>query len=127
MASYRLGEMLINGVGTTANCPLGVGHLKSVSERGGDWIDDTHLLARKARQNGDMGTAFLLYLFAAERGSELAQSNAAYMVDFGEVKDLDSVYGREGVDPYEVAIVLWQRAANQGNVDARVKVEHEQK
>ncbi|KAI8846915.1 hypothetical protein BC829DRAFT_397442 [Chytridium lagenaria] len=117
MALYRLGEMYSKGIGTSANCLLGVGYLKSVSEKG-DWHDDTIRKAESLYRRGDRESALLHYLLAGERGIEVAQSNAAWMVESRAYR----VFGRENVDPYEVAIVLWNRAANQGNVDGRVKV-----
>ncbi|KAJ3118837.1 ERAD-associated protein [Phlyctochytrium bullatum] len=127
MALYRLGEMYSKGIGTPVNCLMGVGYLKSVSERG-DWNDDSLRRAERLARAGDYESALLHYVFAAERGIEVAQSNAAWLVDKGLVSQASLVrlFGKgvegETVDPYDVAIVLWNRAANQGNVDGRVKV-----
>ncbi|KAJ3208127.1 ERAD-associated protein [Dinochytrium kinnereticum] len=123
MAVYRLGEMYSRGLGTPSNCLMGVGYLKSVTEKG-DWHDDSIRLAEQSYYQGDYESALVYYLVAAERGAEIAQSNAAWMLDRGLVgaKGLERVFGRREVDPYDVGIVLWNRAANQGNVDGRVKV-----
>ncbi|KAJ3196223.1 ERAD-associated protein [Irineochytrium annulatum] len=125
MALYRVGEMNVNGLGTAPNCMVGVGYLKTVVERGSDWLADklTVKEAERLYRAGDVESALLLYLLAAERGGEVSQSNAAWMLDKGVVgpAGLRRVYGRT-VDPYESAIVLWNRAANQANVDARVRV-----
>ncbi|KAJ3108355.1 ERAD-associated protein [Phlyctochytrium planicorne] len=126
MALYRLGEMFSKGIGTQANCLMGVGYLKMVAEKG-DWHDDSIRKAEALSRIGNYESALVHYLLAAERGLEVAQSNAAWMIDQGKVSkaSMDRIFangGKDGVDPYEVAIVLWNRAANQGNVDGRVKV-----
>ncbi|KAJ3332759.1 ERAD-associated protein [Blyttiomyces sp. JEL0837] len=122
MALYRLGEMNVQGLGTQPNCVSGVSYLKSVVEKG-DWFDGSVNRAYRYAKAGDYETALLLYLFAAERGYEVAQTNAAWIIDQG-LYDVGKSAGNlfpEGTDPYEIALVLWNRAANQGNVDARVK------
>jgi SEL1 protein len=116
--------MTVAGLGTTANCALGVGYLKSVVERG-DWNDPTIEWAQEFHRRGDIESALLFYMFAAERGIEIAQTNAAYIIDKGLYTFGGANKGRlfhEEVDPYEAALILWNRAANQGNVDARVKM-----
>lgn len=55
---------------------------KSVSERG-DWHDPLLEDALDAFEDGDMETAFLDYVLSAERGYEVAQTNAAWMIDQG--------------------------------------------
>ncbi|KAI9358927.1 hypothetical protein DFJ73DRAFT_905064 [Zopfochytrium polystomum] len=140
MAIYRLGEMTTQGLGTAASCYSGTGFLKSVAERG-DWHDITLHRAQRFFEVGDYESSLLFYLFAAERGYEIAQANAAWIIDKGlyefgrdatSSNSLTFDYGTAvfkstglfppGTDPYEVALVLWNRAANQGNVEARVKI-----
>ena len=55
---------------------------KAVAEKG-DWEDPTIREAEAAFYEGDMEGAFLRYLFSAERGIELAQTNAAWLIDRG--------------------------------------------
>ncbi|KAJ3414819.1 ERAD-associated protein [Chytridiales sp. JEL 0842] len=124
MGLYRLGEMNAAGLGTPANCAIGVGYLKSVVERG-DWKDPTIEWAQEYYRRGDVESALMHYMFAAERGVEIAQSNAAYIIDKGLYSFGGANKGRlfyKDINPYEAALVLWNRAANQGNVDARVKM-----
>ncbi|KAJ3265413.1 ERAD-associated protein [Chytriomyces hyalinus] len=150
---YRLAEFHSQGLGNTPrNCPAALGYYKSMVERA-DWHDPQIRRAQEHFSRGEerdsateMDSAFLLYLFAAERGHEVAQTNAAYMIDKGMVggvgharylnatdesgvskADLsDPIIGGEleihANDMYELALVQWNRAANQGNVDARVKM-----
>ncbi|KAJ3113370.1 ERAD-associated protein [Physocladia obscura] len=153
---YRLAEFHSKGLGgTPKNCATAFGFYKSLVEKA-DWhaIDDIggsslerahEHYTRDTTQ--DLDSAFILYLFAAERGVEVAQTNAAWMIDHGLVGNVgehksipvasnsesasltdntDSTVGGELAfhtnDLYEIALILWNRAANQGNVDARVKM-----
>ncbi|TPX31929.1 hypothetical protein SmJEL517_g04839 [Synchytrium microbalum] len=120
-AHYRVGEMMIDGLGTQKNCPAGVAYLKTVVERA-DWHDPIVLDAEKSYLGGDVEVALLKYLMAAERGYDLAQMNAVWLIDQG-IYDISKtrMFSNE-TDIYEVALTLWNRAANQGNVDARVKM-----
>ncbi|KAJ1568286.1 ERAD-associated protein, partial [Cladochytrium tenue] len=139
MAIYRLGEMTTQGLGTAANCFAGTGFLKSVVERA-DWHDLTLHRAHGFFEAKDYESSLMFYLFAAESGYEVAQANAAYIIDKGlysldrsrsTSETLEYYYSTsfnstglfpKGSDPYEIAFVLWNRAANQNNVEARVKL-----
>ncbi len=69
----------------------------------------------------DLETAMLEFLVTAERGYEIAQSNIGYMIDKGYYPTTKSnLFGKE--DPLHVGMIYWNRAANQGNVDARIKM-----
>ncbi|KAJ3071446.1 ERAD-associated protein [Podochytrium sp. JEL0797] len=137
---YRLAEFHHHGLGgTPKNCATALGFYKSLVEKA-DF--HTHGALHRAGRHFERGTkadweaAFVGYLFAAESGYEVAQTNAAWMIDEGYVGGVsteeEEVEREKGVvagglrvyanDLYEVAIVLWNRAANQGNVDARVKM-----
>ena len=63
-----------------------------------------------------MESAFLRYIIASELGYEVAQSNIAWMLDTGRYE-----YGSRN-DSLKFATIYWNRAANQGSVDARVKM-----
>ncbi|TPX45628.1 hypothetical protein SeMB42_g01683 [Synchytrium endobioticum] len=120
-AQYRAGEMLIDGVGTQKNCPAGVSYLKMVVERA-DWYDTVVQDAQKAYEAGDVELALLKYLMAAERGYDVGQTNSVWLIDQGLYDVSKSRIFTNDTDIFEVALTLWNRAANQGNVDARVKV-----
>lgn len=64
--------------------------------------------------DGDYEPALLHYLQSAEMGSELGQSNAAWMLTHG--------YGYEGEHAAQLAITLYQRAAEQGNHEALLQI-----
>lgn len=91
------------------------------------WHDETIQNGYFAFSSGDMEKAVVNYLVSAEAGFEISQVNAAWIIDSGRFKSKpDSLIYTEKKntpwDPYTVALTLWNRAANQGHVDARVKV-----
>eukprot|EP00842_Homolaphlyctis_polyrhiza_P006569 jgi/Hompol1/6913/HPOL_002365-RA len=124
LAYYHLGKMLLKNQGGSASCKVALNYLKNVVEH--NWHDTTLDDAELAFKRGDIDTAFLHYLFAAERGYEVAQTNAAWMLDQAiyrpSSKSLLLYSPEDEIDPYATAIYLWNRAANQNNEDARVKV-----
>ncbi|KAJ3310266.1 ERAD-associated protein, partial [Gonapodya sp. JEL0774] len=128
---HRLGEMYMDGIGTERQCEVAVSasiddirFLKSVAERLHPLADPLAQTAYHLYLYGSLSTAYLSYLMLAERGIEAAQVSVAWMIDRGEYP----VPGPNGSDllpetmtEWEVALAYWNRAANQGNVDARVK------
>ncbi|KAH0938450.1 hypothetical protein HID58_005911 [Brassica napus] len=88
---------------------------KSVAERG-PW-NSLSRWALEAYMKGDVGKAFILYSRMSELGYEVAQSNAAWILDkYGErsmcmgVSEFCTVKERK-----ERAHALWWRASKQGN------------
>lgn len=67
-------------------------------------------------QSGNFDAAFMIYVRLAERGYEVAQSNAAYLLDQGLV----SFLGQNG--SWARALALWNEAADQNYAEARLKV-----
>ena len=63
--------------------------LKTVSERG-KYIQ-MFTEAHRLYSHGDMEAAFLMYLFLAELGFEVAQSNAAYILEQGKNEHHDQL------------------------------------
>ena len=57
--------------------------LKSVVERG-KWTS-LFMEAQKLYAAGDMESALMMYLLLSELGFEVAQSNAAYILDQGKI------------------------------------------
>ncbi|KAJ3280414.1 ERAD-associated protein [Borealophlyctis nickersoniae] len=121
LATYRMGQMYTHGMGIGQNCHVGVSYLKTVAEKA-DWHDSVVRDAHRAYKDGDMEGAFVRYLLAAERGYEIAQTNAAWLIDKGIYDPSKSNLFGADHDAYETALSLWNRAANQANVDARVKM-----
>ncbi|KAG0041722.1 ERAD-associated protein [Gryganskiella cystojenkinii] len=140
-AIYHLGEMHFYGYGVPAKqCGEALRNFKYVAERG-DWDDTLFSDAYDAYQAGDVEYAAISYLQAAERGFEVGQSNFAWILD----RELPSShYLTTLTSPsktalaameesalvslgmpsklLEMALVYWTRSANQGDVDARVKM-----
>ena len=75
-------------------------------------------------KSGDFDSSLVRYLFSAELGLEIAQTNSAWMLEKGRFSTLNEIYvnATHSGDAYYMAHVMWNRAANQGNVDARVKL-----
>lgn len=114
LALYHLGQMHAQGLGVLRSCTTAVELFKNVCERG-EW-GSRLMLAHAAWRARDSDTALMQYLALAERGYEVAQSNAAYLLDNGEV----GMWGSE--ERQARALQLWGRAAAQGCSAARVKL-----
>ncbi|RKP01512.1 hypothetical protein CXG81DRAFT_2120, partial [Caulochytrium protostelioides] len=120
LALLYLGNMHRAGQGLPENCQMSIAFHKRVAELV-DWaIDQPMHAAQEALRRGDLGTALVHYLFAGELGYESAQLNAAWILDqqwpirSAEWRALAHVWD-------QTALALWNRAANQGNTDGRVK------
>lgn len=68
-------------------------------------------------KEGKRSHAFIKYAVLSELGYEVAQSNAAYMLDRNEVPDL---FGKDEI--FHRALMYWSRSAAQGYATARVKL-----
>ncbi|XP_066245072.1 protein sel-1 homolog 1 isoform X1 [Euwallacea similis] len=114
LAFYNLGQMHAKGTGMLRSCTTAVELFKNVAERGrwGELLMQAHADYRDGLYN----QAFVQYVLLAELGYEVAQSNAAFMLDRGEVPMLDI---SEGLIR---ALLYWSRAAAQGYSAAQVKV-----
>lgn len=71
-------------------------------------------IARRNFLRGNYDLALALYLSLAEQGYEIAQHNAAWMVDKG--------YGYRESDHGVISVSLYKNAAKQGNVEANLKI-----
>lgn len=111
---YHLALMNALGVGTIRSCSTAVELFKNVAERGkwGRLLMQAHALYKEGRHT----EAFIKYAFAAELGYEVAQSNAAFILDRGEV----SLFSRN--DSLVRGLLYWGRSAAQGYAVARVKL-----
>ena len=110
LALFELGKMNMIGMEHSNTCSVAVAYFKSVAEQDdemGKLIDD----AFNDYHGGRVQAALIKYLFAAQMGDEVAQYNAAILLD--QQRDEDS---------YARAIFLFNRAAIQGNSVARVKL-----
>lgn len=111
LASYNLAMLHLGGhTKASQPCQSAVGLLKKVAEKGFPAQQEAH----EDFQAGDYEWALLNFLKAAEMGVELGQSNAAWMLTEG--------YGYEGPEAGQAALVLYKRAAQQGNTEALLRI-----
>ncbi|XP_012285315.1 protein sel-1 homolog 1 [Orussus abietinus] len=114
LAFYNLAHMHATGTGMVRSCPAAVELFKNVAERG-KWSDQL-MAAHTDYREGRIDEAFVTYALLAEMGYEVAQSNAAFILDRGETTILTE---EEGLVK---ALALWARAAAQGYSAAQVKL-----
>jgi SEL1 protein len=96
LSMHKLAQINLNGIGTHVSCDTAVMLFKSVAERG-PWVSQLND-ANTMYQSMDFKGALHAYLIAAEQGYEVAQSNAAYLLDSGvklegvqeEAEDVDA-------------------------------------
>ncbi|KAJ7782738.1 hypothetical protein B0H16DRAFT_1357156 [Mycena metata] len=133
-AYYYLGQMHSAQADTpgmppamaSSSCAMAVSFYKIVSERG-VWGDDLLRDAEIAWMSGtERGkeTAMLKWWIAAERGSEAAQNNLAYVLDQDKSVLRLTRFSptTPSNDTARLALTQWTRAAGQRNIDALVKV-----
>lgn len=115
LAFYNLGQMHAVGLGMMRSCPTAVELFKNVAERG-KWAERL-MAAHQDYRSYRFEEAFMQYALMSELGYEVAQSNAAFLLDRGEVnlfKNRDEELIR--------ALQFWGRAAAQGYSAAQVKL-----
>ena len=113
LALFYLAKMHASGTGVPRNCQTAVELYKNVCERG-RWSSQFEL-AYKQYKAGNIDSALTLYLVLAELGYEVAQSNAAYILDQENSKLFPN-------QTFDRALVHWDRAAEQGYSMARLKL-----
>ncbi|KAK4487708.1 hypothetical protein RD792_005631 [Penstemon davidsonii] len=121
-AFYQLAKMFHTGVGLKKNLPMATALYKLVAERG-PW-NSLSRWALESYLKGDIGKAFLLYSRMAEIGYEVAQSNAAWILDkYGE---RSMCMGESGLctdaERHQRAHSLWWKASEQGNEHAALLI-----
>ncbi|ONK77710.1 uncharacterized protein A4U43_C02F9710 [Asparagus officinalis] len=121
-AVYQVAKMFQKGIGLKKNLPMATYLLKTVAERG-PW---SSLLrwALESYLKDDVGKALLLYSRMAELGYEVAQSNAAWILDkYGEQS---MCMGESGFctdsERHLRAHSLWWQASEQGNEHAALLI-----
>ncbi|GBG26189.1 Protein sel-1-like 1 [Hondaea fermentalgiana] len=177
LAMHKLAQMNLHGIGTPRQCENAMHLFKAVAERG----EPVQLLSRAFvlwNSYDDIDSALHIYLVASELGYEVAQSNAAWLLDYGadirgsvqrpgasspvkqspsaqqspsatsgKVDDFFSAGSHGGVLPFPLSVIqdiidivdqflrlkepsnrsldalrLYELAAEQENVDARLKI-----
>ncbi|EPS72120.1 hypothetical protein M569_02635, partial [Genlisea aurea] len=123
-AYYQLAKMFHTGIGLKKNLPLAnaTALYKLVAERGpwsslSRWALDSYL-------KGDIGKSLLLYSRMAELGYEVAQSNAAWILDkYGEQSMCIGESERcTDAERHQRAHSLWWKASEQGNEHAALLI-----
>ncbi|XP_076971248.1 protein sel-1 homolog 2 isoform X5 [Tamandua tetradactyla] len=114
LAIYYLAKMYATGTGVLRSCRTAVELYKGVCELG-HWAEK-FLTAYFAYKDGDIDSSLVQYALLAEMGYEVAQSNSAFILESKKAKIL------EKEKMYPMALLLWNRAAIQGNAFARVKI-----
>ncbi|XP_036607456.1 protein sel-1 homolog 2 isoform X2 [Trichosurus vulpecula] len=114
LALYYLAEMYATGTGVLRSCRTAVELYKGVCELGG-WAEK-FLTAYFAYKDGDINSSLVQYALLAEMGYEVAQSNSAFILESKKATILKKN------QMYAMALLLWHRAAVQGNALARIKI-----
>jgi SEL1 protein len=115
---YNLGQMHATGTGVLRSCSTATELFKNVAERG-KW-SSMFIEAYNLYRQGHVEQAFMKYLYLAELGYEVAQSNVAYLLD-QMPNQLVNIYSSKD-ERYRRALTYWNRAAVQGFHTARVKL-----
>uniref|UniRef100_A0A8D0H733 SEL1L2 adaptor subunit of SYVN1 ubiquitin ligase n=1 Tax=Sphenodon punctatus TaxID=8508 RepID=A0A8D0H733_SPHPU len=114
LAVYYLAQMYATGTGVIRSCRIAVELYRNVCELG-RW-SEIFLTAYFAYQADNIDSSLVQYAFLAEMGYEVAQSNSAYILESAKV----NILSKDQL--YPLALLLWKRAANQGNTFARLKI-----
>ncbi|XP_042233032.1 protein sel-1 homolog 1-like isoform X2 [Homarus americanus] len=114
LAFYNLAQMQASGTGMVRSCHTSVELFKNVAERGrwGEMLMEAHTAYWDSRHT----QALVTYMLLAELGYEVAQSNAAFILDRHETELFKQGEG------FARALMYWGRAASQGYAVARVKL-----
>lgn len=114
LAIYQLAQMHAAGTGMIRSCHTAVEFFKNVVERG-RWADKL-MEAYADYRDGHINEALIKYMLMADLGYEVAQSNAAFILDRKE-SDLFNVN-----ETMVRALQYLSRAAAQGYAPARVRL-----
>jgi SEL1 protein len=127
-AYYYLAELSNLGAGRERNCNVAASFYKLVVEKAED-LHSSFGQANDAYDDGDLDTALLLYMQAAEQGYESAQANVAYLLDqprtLSPLANLLPIFKRKPSDVLgdaALALIYWTRSAKQQNIDSLVKM-----
>lgn len=126
-AFYYLAEIADRGIGRDRSCGTATAYYKIVAERAEDTYSSFDA-ANQAYATGDVETALIFYLMAAEEGFEVGQANVAYLLDEEKSRlALPSLKPIRKIRPPllrnpSLALIHWTRSAKQANVDSMVKM-----
>lgn len=119
VASLKLANIYQSGEIIPVQCVFAASLYKTIAERA-SYYDNLFEEAKLDLRRNNYNAALLKYLILSEQGYEIAQSNAAYLIDEG-LASIDSIF-YNNPNPYAIALIYWKRSANQMNPDSRVKV-----
>jgi SEL1 protein len=126
-AFYYLAEMTHSGVGRDKSCHIAAAYYKIVAEKA-ELISTSFPEANEAYENGDLETALVSYMMAAEQGFEIGQANVAYLLDQAKPRATVSSLipfvkqnASLATDAF-LALIYWTRSAEQKNIDSMVKM-----
>uniref|UniRef100_A0A1I7YIG9 S5 DRBM domain-containing protein n=1 Tax=Steinernema glaseri TaxID=37863 RepID=A0A1I7YIG9_9BILA len=117
LAYYNLAQMHAKGTGVARSCPIALEYYKNVAERG-RWSDKL-MEAYQLYKDREVDQALFKYMFMAELGYEVAQTNVAYILD-KEQSPMITMFERN--EAFQRAINYWRRSANQEYAYARLKL-----
>ncbi|KAJ7970262.1 ERAD-associated E3 ubiquitin-protein ligase component HRD3A [Quillaja saponaria] len=121
-AFYQLAKMFHTGVGLKKNLAMATALYKLVAERG-PWSSLSRWALESYLKN-DVGKALFLYSRMAELGYEVAQSNAAWILD--KYEEHSMCMGESGfcvdTERHQRAHSLWWQASEQGNEHAALLI-----
>ena len=126
-AFYYLAELIHKGIGREKSCGEAAVYYKIVSEKA-ETILAAFPEANLAYEEGDLESALISYMMAAEQGFESAQANVAYLLDQARptvplLHFLPSIGRNLALTPNpSLALIYWTRSARQSNIDSMVKM-----
>jgi len=126
-AYYFLAELSHHGIGRDKSCTMASAYYKIVAEKA-EVISTSFEAANEAYTSGDLETALVLNMMAAEQGFEVGQANVAYLLDQAKPKvtlrDLIPFLPKKPSLASDAALALlyWTRSAEQKNIDSMVKM-----
>ncbi|KAL8924343.1 MAG: hypothetical protein Q9208_004125 [Pyrenodesmia sp. 3 TL-2023] len=125
-AFYHLAEISNNGIGRERSCGVATAYYKLVAEKA-EALHSSFIEANNAYDDGDLETALVDYMMAAEHGYEAAQANVAYILDdHKSILSFDSLLPwkkrRHSLQNNLLALIYWTRSAKQSNIDSMVKM-----
>jgi TPR repeat protein len=117
IALYNLGLMHLNGMGTPRSCQVAVQLLKSVAERGP--LTSSLTNATSALAEEQVEHALKLFELSGEVGFEIAQANAAWILDSHEGLPEGE---KEHYGQFSRALRWYRRSAQQANVPSELRL-----
>jgi len=131
-ALYYMGEISNIGAGRERSCNTASLYYKMVAEKA-ETIHSSFREANDAYEDGDIETALVAYMMAAEQGYEIGQANVAYILDKPQSQSALSTFipflrrkasslVASASTNLELALIYWTRSAKQSNIDSMVKM-----